>query len=66
MLNLNQILRCDIITSGELKRSVRGDNVGKFPPRVGRQSMILDEHFKLLCSLVFTTLTIEQANGDPN
>ena len=60
------MLKCDIITGRELKRSVRDKNVGNSPPRAGRQTRISDEQFKLICSLVFTTLTIEQANGDPN
>lgn len=54
---------CDGIVSGrQLREGVNQGRVGKSPPRRGRKSMIENDEFEAMASLLFTATSIEQAN----
>ena len=63
---INKVFKCKLVSGGELKRGVENGMVGKSPIQRGRPSVISDEDVKLLASLVFTAVSIDQANGSAN
>lgn len=58
----NVMFEFEIISGYTVKEGVKNGLTGKSPPRRGPQTKIPDDEFKMLCNLVFTCESIEQAN----
>ena len=63
---VNEFFGAELLAGDELSRCVRDGRVGELPLKRGGISRINDEDFNLICELVFTCQSIEQANCDPN
>ena len=63
---VNKVFKCKLVSGGELKRGVDHGLVAKSPVPRGRPATISDEDVKLLASLVFTAVSIDQSNGSAN
>ena len=64
--HVNELFGMELLVGDEINRCVAANKAGQSPTRQGPPRKISDSDFELICELVFTCSSIEQANGDPN
>ena len=55
-----------VVSGNEILSAIKNNEVAKSPKRRGPQSKIPDEHFKIICDLVWTKAALDQANASPD
>ena len=63
---VNNMMGCDLLSGNEIKQCVREDRVGQSPKRKGPNTRIPDDEEEAICTAVYTYVSLQQINCDPN
>ena len=63
---INTMMGCDLLSGNEIKQCVKENRVGESPKRKGPKTRIPRDEEEAICTAVYTYLSLQQINCDPN